>query len=408
MSSRSTFGTIKRIVAILIAITVVLAAGILVGQAPTLFGVEENPEASITFKDQQGNGSSVTIDSVTLSEGGFVVITDGGAEPIAVSDYLSEGSHENVTVEREEGANRELVGQLTATAHRDTDDDETYTYAESDGEEDRPYLEDGFPVSDTATVTTPEKQGLSNSFVVESVDAPASATTNETVEVTAEIRNPTEFTTQQNVEVRLDGAVLERQLLELEAEETRNVTFQIDGSEVSPGEHTLGVYTDADGKLEEIDFEFHTEPAVNVTNTNESAREVTVDVAIPADGFVAVEDPADNATGDDAENRSFVGTSAVLTPGEHENVTVSLEESVDADEELVAVLYEGDPADNASATPIERGGEPVETTFTLADGEVEPTGDGGDGAAGNESDAEADARNQSADGGVVSVEPAGG
>ncbi|RKD93894.1 DUF7282 domain-containing protein [Halopiger aswanensis] len=402
MSSRSTFGTIKRIGAILLAITVVLAAGILVGQAPTLFGVEEDPEASIAFADQQGDGTSVTIESVSLSDGGFVVITDGGSEPIAVSDYLSSGSHENVTVERDEAANRELTGQLTATVHQDTDGDETYTYAESEGEEDRPYLEDGFPVSDTATVTTPEQQGLTNSFVVESVDVPATATTNGTIPINATISNPTEFTTQQNVEVRLDGAVVDRQLLELEAEESRNVTFQFDASEATPGERTIGVYTDADGALQTIEFEFHTDPAVTVANTSENESTATFDVAIPADGYVAVEDRTDGNGSDD--NATVVGTSAALAPGEHENVTVALE-GVDSDDELTAVLYEGDPADNESATPIEHDGEPVETTFTLADGELESTDDGDDGATANESNSElAASENESANDGTVSVE----
>jgi len=111
MSSRLTFGTLKRIGAILIAIMIVIAAGIVVGQAPAIFGVEEDPEASITFEDQQGNGSTVTVQSVTLSEGGYVVISDGGDEPLAVSERLEAGSHENVTLEREDDATRELLGQ---------------------------------------------------------------------------------------------------------------------------------------------------------------------------------------------------------------------------------------------------------------------------------------------------------
>ncbi|ELY45652.1 hypothetical protein C495_07725, partial [Natronorubrum sulfidifaciens JCM 14089] len=143
-----TFGTIKRVGAILIAIVVVLAAGIVVGQAPAIFGVDEDPTASIAFEDQQQDGESVIIEEVTLSDGGFIVITDSGEEPLVVSDYLGAGTHENVTIERDEV---DLVGRLTATVHQDTTDDETYAYEDSDGEEDRPYLENGFPVADTAT-----------------------------------------------------------------------------------------------------------------------------------------------------------------------------------------------------------------------------------------------------------------
>ncbi|SEQ73277.1 DUF7282 domain-containing protein [Natrinema salaciae] len=369
MSSRLTFGTLKRIVAILIAIVIVLAAGIVVGQAPAIFGVDEDPEASITFEDQQGDGTNVTIRDVSLSDGGYVVITDGGDEPLAVSERLEAGTHENVTVEREDDSTRELVGQLTATVHQDTADEDGFAYGETDGEEDRPYLEDGFPVSDTATVTTTEEDALSDSFAVESIDAPETATTNETIRVNATIRNPTEFQTQQSVTVRIDGAVFERQVLELEGGESRTVSFETDTSGAPPGNRTIGVYTDGDGAVAAIDLEFHTDPSVSVTEAG--AERVTVAAAIPERGFVAVE-----------QNGSVIGTSGELEPGEHENVTVDLAADADvgADAELTAALYAGDPADAETASPIERDGEPVETTFTLADA--------GDGGGGNESGGE--------------------
>ncbi|MFC4540660.1 CARDB domain-containing protein [Halosolutus amylolyticus] len=360
MSSRLQFGTLKRIVAILIAILVVLAAGIVVGQAPAIFGVDEDPEASITFEDQQGNGTSVEIAEVSLSDGGFVVITDGGEEPLVVSEYLESGTHENVTIERAEGG-PELVGQMTATVHRDTDDDETYTYGESDGEEDRPYLADGFPVSDTATVTTADDGGpFSDSFLVESIDAPAQATTNETIEVVAEVRNPTEFATQQNVDIRIDGRVIERQVVDLDAGESREVTFSLDTTGLSPGERTVGVYTDGDGALADIVLEFHTDPSVSVVDADDDG--VTVDVAIPEEGFVAIED------GD-----TVVGTSEGLDPGEYANVTAEFDENatVDEDAELTATLYAGDPGEVDAASPIEYENEPVETTFTIADARAE-------------------------------------
>jgi hypothetical protein len=369
MSSRPTFGTVQRIVAILIAIVIVVAAGIVVGQAPAIFGVEADPEADITFEDQQRNGTTVTIRQVSLSEGGYVVVTGGGDEPLAVSERLEAGTHENVTIEREDGVSRDLAGRLTATVHRDTSDEEGFAYYETDGEEDQPYLEDGFPVSDTATVTTTREGAVGNSFVVESMDAPATATTNETIAIDAEIRNPTEFRTQQPVAVRLDGAVLERQMLDLEAGATRNVTFEIDTTGTAPGNRTIGVYTEDDGAVSRIALEFHTDPAVAIENA--SAERVTVSAAIPEPGFVAVE-----------HNGTVVGTSDELEPGEHENVTIDLADnaSIGDGDELTAALYAGDPADADAASPIEFEGEPVETTFTIADG-----GDGADDS-GNESD----------------------
>ncbi|QCS40910.1 CARDB domain-containing protein [Natrinema versiforme] len=369
MSSRLTFGTLKRIVAILIAIAIVLAAGIVVGQAPAIFGVEEDPEASITFEDQQGDGTTVTIREVSLSDGGYVVLTDGGDEPLAVSERLEAGTHENVTVERKDDSTRELVGQLTATVHRDTSDDEGYAYEATDGEEDQPYLENGVPVSDTATVTTTEEDALGDSFLVESIDAPATATTNETVQVNATIRNPTEFQTQQSVTVRIDGAVFERQVLELEGGESRTVTFETDTSGAPPGNRTIGIYTDGDGAVSDIDLEFHTDPSVSVTDASDGT--VTAAAAIPERGFVAVE-----------QNGTTVGTSDQLAPGEHENVTVALSDdaSIAEDDELTAALYAGSPGEADAASPIEFEGEPVETTFTIADASADDSTDGsGDG-----------------------------
>ncbi|AGB39660.1 DUF7282 domain-containing protein [Natronococcus occultus] len=372
MSSRATFGTIKRVTAILIAIAVVLAAGIVVGQAPVIFGVDEDPSASISFEDQENDGVSVGIDEVTLSDGGFVVITDGGDEPLAVSTYLEDGTHENVTVESEDNET-ELAGQLTATVHQDTTGDETFQYYETDGEEDQPYLEDGYPVSDTASVTLDEDEAVSDSFVVESMTAPESATTNETISVTAEVRNPTEFAQQQIVEFRLNGTVLERQILELDGGEDREVTFEVDTSGTPPGTQAIGVYTDDDGEIGEIELEFHTDPSISVVDAD--TDEVTVDVATPEDGFVAVED-------DD----ELLGTSDELEAGEHENVTVEFDEnaSVEDDDELTAVVYEGDPDDVDDAEPLEHDDEPVEATFSIADIEAEDESDDEDDDAGDD------------------------
>ncbi|ELY90532.1 hypothetical protein C483_10746 [Natrialba hulunbeirensis JCM 10989] len=398
MSSRPTFGTIKRVVAILIAITIVLAAGIVVGQAPALFGIDDDPEATIEFEDQQQNGSAVVIDEVTLSDGGYVVITGGtdATEPLAVSDPLSAGTHENLTIERDDDAEQDLLGRLTATVHQNTADEDDFAYAETDGTEDQPYLSAGYPVSATATVTAEEiDDALEDSFAVEDLDAPDSATTNETMEVTAEIRNPTDLDAQQPVELRLDGRVLEWQTLDLEGGESTTVTFEVDTRGTPPGERVLGVYTDRDGIHETIELEFHTEPSVTVTDASDSR--VITDVAIPVEGFVAVvedggEDDGENGDGDEtAENGTdetdadpddweIRGASDQLEPGEHEEVRVSFDENVSVDDgdELTAVIYEGDPENREAASPYEPDAdeivvdeealpELVATTFTVGE-----------------------------------------
>ncbi|WP_440764150.1 DUF7282 domain-containing protein [Natronorubrum sp. DTA7] len=113
-------------------------------------------EASIAFADQDSDGESVTVDSVELSEGGFVAIYAGdAADPngvIGVSSYLESGEHTDVEIALEEPIEGDQP--LVAVAHHDTTDDESFQYAASDGEEDEPYVtEAGAPVLDTALVT---------------------------------------------------------------------------------------------------------------------------------------------------------------------------------------------------------------------------------------------------------------
>ncbi len=119
----------------------------------------DEPEgtAAITFADQESDGESIVVDSVDLSDGGFVALYGGDsvADPTAVigsSDYLESGEHEDVEIEFENPLEEEQP--LLAVVHRDTTGDETFQYAESDGAEDDPYVTPaGSPVLDTAFVT---------------------------------------------------------------------------------------------------------------------------------------------------------------------------------------------------------------------------------------------------------------
>ena len=118
----------------------------------------ENETASITFEDQQSNGSAVVINRTNLSAGGFIVILDDGGAIIGNSSYLEPGVHQNLTVELNTTINRTQV--LVAVPHLDTNGNETFDYnatrAEEIGEKnatDRPYLSDGAPIGATAYVT---------------------------------------------------------------------------------------------------------------------------------------------------------------------------------------------------------------------------------------------------------------
>jgi hypothetical protein len=109
-------------------------------------------DATVAFDAQTSNGSSVTVEEVSLSDGGFVAVYDESGDLVGHSEYLSAGTHEDVTVSLDD----ELSGDATleATAYCDTDGDETFdSPCECGDDADDPYTDGGTEVSDTAEVT---------------------------------------------------------------------------------------------------------------------------------------------------------------------------------------------------------------------------------------------------------------
>lgn len=104
----------------------------------------EAETASITFEPQDSNGSTVTVQSVTLPEGGFVVVHDSDViEGEAVdsilgrSSYLTPGLSENVTIELNESLDQSQ--RLVAITYRDSNDNQAFDFVESNQTEDGPY-----------------------------------------------------------------------------------------------------------------------------------------------------------------------------------------------------------------------------------------------------------------------------
>nr|WP_281361601.1 BGTF surface domain-containing protein [Natronomonas gomsonensis] len=122
--------------------------------------VIEGDYAEVSITNQTTDGTTVTVDSVYVPDGGFVTIHDGtlldGATFDSVrgtSDYLESGEHEDVEVTLDtpyEGDN----GTVIAMPHQDSNDNEEYDFVTSEGEEDAPYLNaEGEIVLDSATLT---------------------------------------------------------------------------------------------------------------------------------------------------------------------------------------------------------------------------------------------------------------
>ena len=234
------------------------------------------PTADVTFENQTTDGTTVVVESVTLSDGGFVAIHnsslfDGNVigSVIGVSDYLGPGTYEDVEVTLYDvpGANYNVDRlpadeELIAMPHLDTNGNETYDFVAAGGGVDGPYTEDGSAVIDTAQVTV--EQDPAN-FDVSNLSAPATVTQGDAIDVSADVTNTGEQTATKTVQFRVDlnqdgtlsdEEALTSQEIELEPGETETVTFAgLDTSPLAPGTYTHGVFTDDDNETAQITVE---------------------------------------------------------------------------------------------------------------------------------------------------------
>ncbi|AJF25495.1 hypothetical protein SG26_07015 [Haloarcula sp. CBA1115] len=93
---------------------------------------------------------------------------------------------------------------------------------------------------------------VSESFTLESLDAPTTATAGDNITVDASVANPNDFNTTQAVEFRLGGQPLASESVTLDANESTDVTFTVDTTGVEPDTYTHSVFTRDDGAFAEI------------------------------------------------------------------------------------------------------------------------------------------------------------
>lgn len=116
--------------------------------------------ADVVFDDQEAHGASVNVASVTLPDGGFVVLHDARSmfEVIGHTQRLPDGTHEDVTVAIKRGKvakeHRREDGPIVAMPHRDTGIQGKYEFPDADP----PYFNtpgdpDSGPVVDAGFVT---------------------------------------------------------------------------------------------------------------------------------------------------------------------------------------------------------------------------------------------------------------
>jgi Cu/Zn superoxide dismutase len=135
---------------------------------------QNQSEPAIEIANQTTNGSVVTVQSVTLSQPGYVALhtdayADGLVGPsesvIAISQYLSAGTHHNVTITISHappgnypGLNRSRLNnsqQLVAEVYADSNGNHRFDFVQSLGENDTLVMYNGSVVKDSAYVRVP-------------------------------------------------------------------------------------------------------------------------------------------------------------------------------------------------------------------------------------------------------------
>ncbi|MEF8785606.1 MAG: CARDB domain-containing protein [Haloarculaceae archaeon] len=216
-----------------------------------------------------------------------------------------------------------VVDRQTVTV--DAGERSTVTFeVNTSGVEPGEYLHGVLTESDGAFATLT----ISESFTVDELDAPATATSGDNVSVTATVTNPNEDNTTQNVQFRFAGGLLAQESVTLDADESTDVTFNATLAGVAEGTYIHGVLTRDSGQLATLDVEAANDteapaPAtVSFSDQESDGTSVVVDSAtLPEGGFVTIHDSTlldGNVVG------SVIGVSEQLSPGLHENVTVEL------------------------------------------------------------------------------------
>ena len=367
--------------ALLMALMMLLPMAGAVGaqEQPPAANVPDEANASVTFSDQVSDGTTVTVDTVNTTDGGFVAIHDSSllegdalGSVVGVSPYLEPGVHENVTVTLfdvpgVEFDRTELTENQTLIAmpHLDTNENQTYDFVRTNGTIDGPYLENETAVTAAANVTVePTEPTTGESFDVSELTAPDLVEQGDEIQVDATITNPNDVNDTQEVEYRYDGEVLVREQFTLGPGESTTFSTTVNTTEREVGLTFHGVYTmergqDAQIRIAEEIQSFQvsnlTAPdtvtagenlTVTATVTNPNEFTVTQPVQYRFDGNL-VETQSVTVDGEDSETVEFQIATDDLAPGTfiHSVFSVDFGQSALITVDTVDDADEGEEAD---------------------------------------------------------------
>ncbi|MFU1780951.1 hypothetical protein ACM16X_06200 [Haloarcula japonica] len=253
-----------RTLAVFAALLVVGGLTAQVGAVPGVTAQQESPS------EQAGN-TGVTVDSLTAPE---------SVAPNSTADVAATVTNNENTTVTESVAFR-FDGAVVDRTLVTLEPNETTTVqfsADTTGVAPGDYRHGVFTSDDgqIAPVT------VSESFTLESLDAPTNATAGDNITVDATVANPNDFNTTQTVEFRLGGQPLASESVTLDANESTDVTFTVDTTGVEPDTYIHSVFTRDDGAFAEITIESATDAPEDPTE-NETEEPPTNETEEPTE-----------------------------------------------------------------------------------------------------------------------------
>jgi len=354
-------------VALLALAAVAVGAGAFA--APAL---ADEHEASVTFTESDSGGETLTVDEVTVPDGGFVTIhddtlTDGAVlgSVVGTSGYLEPGTHENVTVHLDD----EIAdGTLHAMAHRDTNGDRAYTFVSSNGEADGPYTVDGDIVMDDAAVTVSATVSFSGQdsegeYVI--VDRAELSEGGFVTVHDSSLLDSAVFESVRGTSAYLEAGVHEDIRIQLD-EPLENDDTLLPMAHRDTNDNQAYDFTDSEGEadgpfvtaggnavLDDAQVELSDDAYTRFSAQASGGTTVVVDeVFVPDGGFVTMHD---SSLADGAVFESIRGTSAYLEPGIHRDVVVTLEDPLAEDDTVFAMAHRDTDDDRAYSFPATDG-----------------------------------------------------
>jgi PGF-CTERM protein len=369
----------KRILTLAVVFALVATGAAMVGTAAATHATAtstttQDEGAQVTFDDQRSGGTTVTVASVTVPEGGFVTIHDaslGEGETLASvrgsSAYLSPGNHDNVTITLDQPVSEDTT--LVAMPHKDTDADRTYDFVSSNAQDDGPYRDDdgivtdGGEVTATATVEVSAQNSSGQYVIVDRVELAnggfvtahdSSLLDGATFDSVRGTSGYLSAGVHEDVRIELDEPLEEDDTIIAMAHKDTNDNQQYDFVD-SEGEEDGPYPGDVAGTASDpAGVTVSDEASVTFEAQTSGGGLVVVDSAfLPDGGFVTAHD---SSLLDGETFASVRGTSDYLEPGVQPDVHVTLDEPLEEDDTIIAMAHK-DTNDNQQYDFVDSEGE---------------------------------------------------